>query len=450
MKTCKNCHTGFEITDKDQVFHSRISPIFNNKQYKIPKPKLCPQCRIQRRMAFRNEHHFYKRKCDLTGESIISVNSSDKPYQVFDHEKWWTNSWDQHEHAMEVDFSRPFMEQIKELIHKTPHASLITTKSENSYYTHMATYNKDCYMLVCGSENERCLYSYWMESNKDCTDCFGLTKCELCYESINLRQCYQLYYSEDCRNCQLSWWLKNCNNCEYCVGCVNLRNKKHHWLNQPLSEEEYKNRLQRLLGDPVFRKETKDAYQKLLKESYFPWAHQHLSENCNGDYIQASKNCEDCYDIRDCEDCQHTQFCYQLKDSSDVTYFGFPGELLYECNNVGRNAYYNLFCNFSYESQHLLYCFNTQHSKNCFGCVNMHKQQYCILNRQYSKEEYDIMVSKIIEHMLSVKLEFLSIDPEMFLSFLADDDTVNDVVRDFVDVIRKTLCSSVLLFILQL
>lgn len=42
------------------------------------------------------------------------------------------------------------------------------------------------------------------------------------------------------------------------------------------------------------------------------------------------------------------------------------------------------------------YCFGTS---NCFGCVSLKKKQYLILNKQYSKEEYEVLVPKIIQHM---------------------------------------------------
>ena len=38
-------------------------------------------------------------------------------------------------------------------------------------------------------------------------------------------------------------------------------------------------------------------------------------------------------------------------------------------------------------------------SKYLFGCVGLKKKQYCILNKQYTKEEYEVLVPKIIEHM---------------------------------------------------
>ena len=39
------------------------------------------------------------------------------------------------------------------------------------------------------------------------------------------------------------------------------------------------------------------------------------------------------------------------------------------------------------------------HCSDCFGCIGLKKGQYCILNKQYTKEEYEALVPQIIEHM---------------------------------------------------
>jgi hypothetical protein len=65
----------FEITDKDLEFYKKISPTFLSpdslesglkKKFSIPTPELCPVCREQRRMIWRNEMNLYRRKCDYS------------------------------------------------------------------------------------------------------------------------------------------------------------------------------------------------------------------------------------------------------------------------------------------------------------------------------------------------------------------------------------------------
>ena len=38
-------------------------------------------------------------------------------------------------------------------------------------------------------------------------------------------------------------------------------------------------------------------------------------------------------------------------------------------------------------------------SSDCFGCVSIRNKKYCILNKQYTKEEYEELLPKIIAHM---------------------------------------------------
>jgi hypothetical protein len=73
-KSCKQCNSTFEITDKDIEFYDKISPSFPSpdsiesglKKFSIPTPTLCPDCRQQRRLSFRNLRNLYKRKCDYS------------------------------------------------------------------------------------------------------------------------------------------------------------------------------------------------------------------------------------------------------------------------------------------------------------------------------------------------------------------------------------------------
>ena len=41
--------------------------------------------------------------------------------------------------------------------------------------------------------------------------------------------------------------------------------------------------------------------------------------------------------------------------------------------------------------------------QDCFGCCGLSGQQYCIFNKQYSKEDYENQVAKIISHMIETK-----------------------------------------------
>jgi hypothetical protein len=84
----------------------------------------------------------------------------------------------------------------------------------------------------------------------------------------------------------------------------------------------------------------------------------------------------------------------------DFSSFGLETNLVYECNSSGYGAYNILFCNDTWSNvRDCLYCDNCQSVKNCFGCVGLKKAEYCILNKQFTPEEYDKKVAEIIEYM---------------------------------------------------
>ncbi len=53
----------------------------------------------------------------------------------------------------------------------------------------------------------------------------------------------------------------------------------------------------------------------------------------------------------------------------------------------------------SWGNHDVTYVDNCFDSGNIFGCEGIRNKQYCILNKQYTKEEYENLLSKIIKHM---------------------------------------------------
>jgi hypothetical protein len=47
----------------------------------------------------------------------------------------------------------------------------------------------------------------------------------------------------------------------------------------------------------------------------------------------------------------------------------------------------------------LTYCESCSASSNLFGCICLHAKHYCILNKQYTKEEYFVLREKIISNL---------------------------------------------------
>jgi hypothetical protein len=89
-----------------------------------------------------------------------------------------------------------------------------------------------------------------------------------------------------------------------------------------------------------------------------------------------------------------------VKTTYDFTHYGDNIELVNECLQSG-NGISNIRCGWGVwnNSKNVSYCITSPGVSDVFGCVGLKKKQYCILNKQYTKEEYNALIPKIVQHM---------------------------------------------------
>lgn len=392
MPSCKNCNQPFTVYPEDIEFYHRID---------VSEPTLCPECREQQRLAFRNERFFYLRKCDHCRKETVSVYSLDKDNVVYCQACWWSDDWDLLASGREFDLARPFFEQLAELEKATPAIAIINKQSVNSEYTNICAQNKNCYLLVESSGNEDCYYSYWIQRCRDCLETSFSHETELGYECDNCFQSYNLFFSRNCENCKESYFLLNCQGCSDCFGCVNLVHKQFCVFNKQLSENEYRKFLtERKLSSFVDLEKSKKEFAEFLLK--FPRRYGEIvkSQDCSGNYINRSKKCFHCHHAHEAEDCRYSVHVWrQAKDCFDVDTSGMHAELIYNSINTAIKSNNCLGCRRCWTVQNLQYCVNCDNCKNCFGCVSLRNKQFCILNKQYSEEEYSVLAGKIISQL---------------------------------------------------
>ncbi|MDD5770159.1 MAG: hypothetical protein PHE25_04260 [Candidatus Gracilibacteria bacterium] len=403
IKTCRHCNSSFEITDKDLEFYEKISPSFGGKKYNISSPTLCPDCRFQNRQSFLNCRNLYKRTCDYSGKEIISNYSPDKPYKVYDPKIWFSDKFDSIVYGKDFEFNKSFFNQYNELFQIVPRMALDQgINMNNSFFNNYADFLKDCYMCIHAVNDVNCYYSYSIFESNDCMDCYGSYENKNCYECIFCKQSYDLFYCNLCNNCSDSYFLKSCIGCKNCMFCTNLINQEYCVFNKQVSKEEYNIEKERFLNE---LKKNKQNLQKdfieFLGKNIAKYASITNSENCIGDNIMGSKNCKE---------------CFISNNSENVAYSFMTDKAIncYDCdsNNNLENSYYSLICGaYAYNChfciagwdncKNLLYSDYCFFCSNCFGCIGLKNKSYCILNKQYTKEQYEELVSKIIEHMMN-------------------------------------------------
>jgi hypothetical protein len=327
-KVCKQCGLEFEVTDEDLKFLSKIAPVFGGKKIEIPVPNICPSCRMQRNMAFRNQSSLYRRKCDKTGEEIISMYRSDAVFPVFSYDKWIEKDWDARDYGRDYDFNKPFFEQFVEMRNEVPHMALVFQSNVNCDYCNMVAHCKNCYLIYGSIECEDCYYGSPYKC-KQCTDSFLLRNSELCLECMDSENLYNCYR---CQNCTNSSDLKFCfevNNSQNCFCCAALTHKSYCILNKQYSKQEYKKILEDIdLTDPSQFRNVMDQFAELKRNVSHRYYVGTNNENVTGNYVFNSKNCKETYGAENCRDISTGFQLLSINDAMDVCH-GEYGELLY-------------------------------------------------------------------------------------------------------------------------
>ena len=392
-KSCQNCKGNFIIDADDFSFYEKI---------KVPAPTFCPECRMIRRFNYRNEQVLFRRKDSHSGEMIFSGISPGANVLTYENSYWFGGDWDYLGTGVDYDFTRNFFEQYRDLLARAPLPSRSVYNMLNSDYCNEASECKNAYLCFNTDFSENSAYIRKSRGVKDSFDSFELSESELCYENVLVKKGYNIFYSLDCENCVDVWFSKGLRGCTNCFGCVNLVNKTNHYFNESLSKEEYNEKI---------KKFNSGSYQKIIeiqKKALSFWLnypnkfyHGLRVVNSTGERIYNSKNIKNCYYVQSGE---NLRFCQDMwpkaSNSYDYSVWGDGAENVYECMTCGQGCYNLKFCfNCWEEVQNLEYCAYCIGSKNCFGCAGLYKKEYCILNKQYSKEEYEKLTPKIIEQM---------------------------------------------------
>ena len=365
MKTenCKNCKITFRLDPDELNFY---------KKMKVPSPKICPDCRFKMRAVFRNERTLYKRTCDLCGSSIITMYNPNSPYTVYCNSCWLSDKWDPYSYARDYDFSRPFFDQLKELTLKVPksatYSSVNTGPNINSDYANFAGGNKDGYLIFnCGPGTENCAYSRGMIKARDVFDTYYADEIENIYECVNIHNSNRVAYGQNIYDSIDCYFVLNCADCQNCFGCVNLRHKSYYFFNQPMSREEWTEKVNEILGSYTKIEEIKRRFQEFSLK--FPRRSDNnlKTDNCSGDYIFESKDCHNCFELSNCENLRNSFSVKLGKDCADMIGHCRGSELLYNGVGVGAGAQ-NVICSWWVEvAQDIQYAFATRQSKDCMG-----------------------------------------------------------------------------------
>ena len=392
-RNCQNCKEDFIIKPEDFLFYNKI---------KVPPPTFCPECRLVRRFTWRNERSLYRNKCAKTGKNVISIFSPESNITVYDRDEWWKDDWNPADFNQEYDFSKPFFLQFRELLKKTPMPALFTARTTNCSYCNHIGEMKNCYLTYGSWMGENLLYTTRAAFSKDCCDVLVVDNAEFSYYTFNATKIFKVFYSEEVENCTDCYFLYDSKGCTNCFMSTNLRNKSYCIRNVQYSKEEYFKKMDEYdLGKRSVIQKLKGEFKERKQKAFHKFARITNAPNCTGDNIRDSFNCKECFDVfdkvKDSKWAIHGGF--NIQDCYDCYGMGANAELLYESIDVGDSGQNYIGVIVTWVGVNVSYCINCHGCTDCFGCIGLKKKQYCIFNKQYTKEEYEKLVPRIKQHM---------------------------------------------------
>ena len=386
---CTTCKKEFTLSEQDISFLSGFG---------VPTPTECHLCMWKHMLSFWVFGHFRKTTSALSGKSIITTFSDKVPFPLYSRDEWVSDAWDAIDYGRDYDFSRSFFGQFTDLWNVVPRPHQSGTKNIDCQWSDDVWNCKNCYLSRSMVECEDSFYLYRVFTCKDSIDatfCFDsefIYDCLYCFKSSRIQYCIDTKDSID------SAFLFDCRNCQDCFMSWNLRNKQYCIENVQYTREEYKAKLAEFDTKSIdgVAKLKEVFWNHIRNDAIHRSTHNFKTENSTGNFLEECKNSKECYFLSHCE------------NTSYVFRGGYMKDVMYSIGTITEKAYMSAIDGYTYDvvvslqSGNCRYCAYINYCEECeycFGCIGLRKKKYCILNKQYTKEEYEDLVPKIKEDM---------------------------------------------------
>jgi hypothetical protein len=401
-RTCARTGQEFAIFQGDVELLDKISPIIWGEKISLPLPTLSPLARMRRRMLFRNERGLYNAQSILSWEKIISTYCPDLHIPIVSS-KEAMSFFDATKYGMEYDSNKSFMTQYRELFRKVPKGGTITLNNENGNYDNYSGDNKNTYLNADIMNSENVAYSTTIKQVNNGYDLLQVHDSDMVYQCngwSHLTNCFYVQGGDNCYSCGFSFLIKNCTNCRFCNA---IQNKQNYIFNKPASKEEI-DKIKVSMKSYEHLKKLEELFYKKIKEEYIKPSTWNVNcENSFGANIYNAKNAFWCYDSYELEDCRYVMVGEMNKDCVDTTIFNPKSSMTYENINWWLSVMNSYCSHVIRECSDIYFSDNCMFSSYLIWCSGLKNAHYCILNKQYQKEERESLAKKIFASMREEK-----------------------------------------------
>jgi hypothetical protein len=295
------------------------------------------------------------------------------------------------------DFSLEFFENLANLSRDIPVASrFIDANSTDADHAASVWMSNKVYLSILAIDScENILYTFYVQDHVSnvLNSVMVWDHCDNVYFSSGIIKSYNILYSRFITDSANIWFSTDLIWCSECIFCDGLQNQSYCIANKVYEREIYfreKAKILRMKSD--FLK----FYQKLPKKgSNFG------SKDIRGKFCIYSESVENGFFSYHVKDGRNIFFVWD-KDGRKNVYDTICSDQqweggLYGCINLGTAS--NCYLSDSFIGHSLYYCYNCQSCSFCLDCIGLKNQSYCILNQQYTKEEWEVLAEQIFASM---------------------------------------------------
>lgn len=297
-----------------------------------------------------------------------------------------TNEWV----SCDYDDNKTFFENYEALrsqIH-FPQLWIFWSDNENSQFADTIYNSKNCYLCVSTAFNvENMLYS--LECHGNLNQIISSTAVHSnssnVFQSAWVADSFEIFYSYNIQNSSNLWFCGNMIWCSNCIRCNNLINQSYCIDNQQFTKEEFMQKSKQILKD-------KSPFDELygMIDRHTP-AMLGCDDVENGKFVsyvhKAHNICMVWWDNE-----------AKRSDLFDVWSSGGNIQGAYGC--MGVSPWDNFYCVVNSGFVHnVFYSYFVTNCSFCLGCIWLQNKSYCILNKQYTKEDWHEKVDEIFSQM---------------------------------------------------
>ncbi len=348
---------------------------------------------------------------------------------IIDFKQWEEERDNLTDYGIDYDFNKSFFENFKILMNKVPWPNVFHyTLWENIDYSDTTWNSKNVYLSkVVILDCENVYYSFIVKENSVnvFNSVYVIWNNSNIYNSLGIFNSYNVFYSRYILNSSDIWFSSNLIWCRECIFCDWLENKSYCINNIQYDKEEYLQKKQEILSQ---------KYR--FEEWYLSKVNKHwknlASKNVKWNFIVKSENIENGYFVDNSKNCKNVIFLWWTQWDEDIV------NAMFAWSPYAKNSYNSTMYGHTenvYFSWHIWWWYNVWYSmygtniNNCFGTIWLKNKEYCILNKQYSKEEYNEMIKKILNQMDKEWILWKFFPAE--LSLFNFNDTWSTVLTDF-------------------